>query len=210
MVRPIQPDKPTIRYVDTEEESTLYIDEAQAMQAWEEELMRKSADLLCEFGDTFLEVGLGMGFSALHIANHPGTKSHTVVEKYPEVTELLRKRLGQDFPKNLTVVHADIFDYVETIEPERFDGIFFDPELPSGTLGRPEIADAFMPKLLRGLRRGGAFIPFFTVEPALDDWYLRFFKRIVVVRHPFEAYENTNYTFGVKHGDAFIQAFIKE
>jgi predicted O-methyltransferase YrrM len=51
-------------------EVTLYIDGNQAMQAWEHDLMVELADLLYQYGCEFLEVGLGLGISALRIAQH--------------------------------------------------------------------------------------------------------------------------------------------
>jgi hypothetical protein len=86
---PNQPENPEIQLVETTSgEVTLAIDGGQAMQAWELELMHETADILCTYGSVFLEVGLGLGLSALRIASNPGTKRHVVVEKYPRVTEL--------------------------------------------------------------------------------------------------------------------------
>jgi predicted methyltransferase len=205
-----QPEHPQIEWVTEGDEQTLYIDGAQAMQAWEEELMHISADLLCEYGDTFLEVGLGMGFSALRIASHPGTRRHTVVEKYQPVIDLFLARHEGPLPESLHVVHADIFEYVEALAPESLDGIFFDPEFPSPqAFDDPQVL-AFYPRLFRALRPGGAFIPFFSVEPVLKERYLPFFSKIVVLKRSFEAYPDTNYTYGVTEGEAFIQCFVKE
>ena len=77
-----QPENPAIELIeDTSGETTLYIDGGQAMQGWERDLMWRSADLLCTYGSSFLEVGLGLGLSALRIASHPSTRRHVVVEK---------------------------------------------------------------------------------------------------------------------------------
>src|SRR5262249_42701979 len=74
---------PDIRLVETTEgEVTLSIDGHQAMQAWERDLMWAAADQLCTFGSEFLEVGLGLGISALRIASNPTTRRHVVVERY--------------------------------------------------------------------------------------------------------------------------------
>jgi predicted methyltransferase len=205
-----QPEDPKIEWVDEGGEQTLYIDGAQAMQAWEDELMRISADLLCEHGDTFLEVGLGMGFSALRIASNPGTRRHTVVEKYQPVIDLFLGQHPDPLPESLHIVHADIFEYVDTLPPESVDGIFFDPEFPSPKdFDDPQVM-AFYPRLFRALRPGGAFVPFFSVEPVLKERYLPFFSKIVVLKRPFKAYADTDYTYGVTEGEAFIQCFVKE
>ncbi|MEV4899625.1 methyltransferase domain-containing protein, partial [Nonomuraea sp. NPDC055795] len=114
---------------DEKGEVTLYIGEVQAMQGWERSLMWRSADLLCERGGEFLEVGLGLGYSALRIAGRADTYRHTVVEKHPKVIELFREA-NPDVPATLEIVEADFFDYVDTLRPESYDGVFFDPELP--------------------------------------------------------------------------------
>jgi predicted methyltransferase len=205
-----QPENPDIKLVDEDGEITLYIAGAQAMQAWEEELMHKSADLLCEYGDTFLEIGLGLGLSALRVAANPGTKSHIVVEKYQRVIDLFIERQPGPLPEPLKIVRADAFEYVETLEQGSLDGIFFDPELPFGTYDDPEVVDGLLPRLFQALRPGGAFIPFFSVEPVLKDRYFRFFNKVLLIKHPFKTYANTNYTHGIIEGDAFIQCFVKD
>src|SRR6266542_4185269 len=129
--RPLQPENPTIELVtDDEGETTLYIDQRQAMQAWERDLMRRSADILCAHGSEFLEVGLGLGISALHIAQHPATRRHVVIEKYQEVIDLFRVA-HPVLPPALDIVCADFLDAMQTIEPASVDGIFFDPFLPA-------------------------------------------------------------------------------
>ena len=205
-----QPENPDIELIDQAGEVTLYIAGVQAMQAWEHELMQKSADLLCEYGDTFLEVGLGLGISALRIAGNANTISHTVVEKYPQVIDLFLERQPNPLPETLRIVKADIFEYVATLEPESLDGIFFDPEFSPGMLDDRALMGEFMPLLLRGLRQSGVFIPFFSVKPVLIDRYTGFFNRIAVTKVRFETYGNTNYTDNVKQGDAYIQCFIKD
>jgi len=205
-----QPTDPEIRLVDEAGEVTLYIAGAQAMQAWETQLMHRAADLLCTYGDTFLEVGLGLGFSALRIARNPGTKQHTVLEKYTPVIQLFLDRQREPLPECLEIVPADIFDYIHQAEPESVDGIFFDPEFPPGMLDDRAVMDELVPGMLRLLRRGGAFIPFFSVTPVLIDRYVRFFNKVFVAKYPFETYANTNYTGGIKRGEAFIQCFIKD
>ena len=87
-----QRENPEIKLVESNEEVTLYIDDGQAMQGWESALMWESADILCGYGSEFLEVGLGLGISALRIAANPATRHHTVIEKFPRVIELFRER----------------------------------------------------------------------------------------------------------------------
>jgi len=204
---PDQPENPEIQLVETTSgEVTLAIDGGQAMQAWELELMHETADILCTYGSVFLEVGLGLGLSALRIASNPGTQRHVVVEKYPRVTELFYERNPQ-VPASLEIVHADIFAYVQSIPEASFDGIFFDPALPPPLWDDPGLWDAFVPTLVRALRPGGAFIPFFTTSPELRWQFVRFFDRVIVERRPFSTYPSTHYTTATS-GDAYIQCFI--
>lgn len=198
-----------IEIVEERGETTLYIGEVQMMQAWEDELMFKSGDLLCEFGDTFLEVGLGLGLSGLHIARHPNTRSHTVVEKYQKVIDLFHQR-HPELPESLHIVHADILDYAETLAPDSLDGIFFDPELPPEINDNWDAMGRLVLRLKEAIRPGGVFIPFFAVEPIIKEKYMRYFHRALIVKHPFATYANTNYTGDIHSGNAYIQAFIKE
>ena len=92
MIAAGQPENPRIELVGTNGEVSLLIDGEQAMQAWERELMNESADILCTNGSEFLEVGLGLGISALRIAHNPRTRRHVVIEKYPAVIDLFHAR----------------------------------------------------------------------------------------------------------------------
>ncbi|MFD0385337.1 hypothetical protein ACFQ2B_32895 [Streptomyces stramineus] len=103
--------KPAIELIDNDGEVTLSIGGEQAMQAWERELMWASADMLCEYGRDFYEVGLGLGLSALRIAENPATRSHAVLELFDEVEELFRDR-HPHLPGNLTVERGDFFQRV--------------------------------------------------------------------------------------------------
>jgi spermidine synthase len=203
-----QPDDPEVMLIEDEGgEVTLQIDGRQAMQAWERDLMWESADLLCGYGSRFLEVGLGLGLSALRIAEDPRTRHHTVVEKYSKVVELFRQR-HSNLPDTLEIVVADFFEYVETLEPSSLDGIFFDPAIPGDVANDEGLWDRVMPFVAHSLRTGGAFIPFFSTRPALRWPFYKYFSRCTVERRPFSAYATTNYTFGTE-GDAYIQCFVK-
>lgn len=198
---------PEIRLVEQDGEVTLFIDDHQAMQGWERELMTASADILCTYGTNFLEVGLGLGLSALHIARHPNTRRHIVVEKYGEVIDLFRQRHAE-LPAALEIVEADFFDYVELLEPSSLDGIFFDPWLPRDLANDEALWRRVMPSAVRALRPGGAFVPFFTTRPELKWPFYEFFDRVVVEKRPFLAYPTTEYTHGTS-GNAYIQCFVR-
>lgn len=217
--REVQRDDPDIALVTgSGGELTLLIDDVQAMQAWEHDLMCRAADLLCERGTDFLEAGLGLGISARHIAGRPNVRRHVVVEKYPKVIELFRQE-NPDPPKELRIVRADFFDFVDSLREDSVDGVFFDPELPKDVFEDRDLLDAFMPKLLRALRPGGRFVPMFAVDGGVPDAatcttspgamverYLRFFDRVVLERLPYIAYADTEYT-PARTGDAFVLCF---
>jgi predicted methyltransferase len=203
-----QQENPEIKLVESNEEVTLYIDDGQAMQGWESALMWESADILCGYGSEFLEVGLGLGISALRIAANPATRHHTVIEKFPRVIELFRER-NPSPPPTLEIVHADFFEYIQRMEPESLDGIFFDPYLVPVSLWDDEaLWMDVMPAVTRALRRGGVFIPCFSTRPVLRWQFVHHFDRIVVERRSYASYETTDY---VKKdtGDAYIQCFVR-
>jgi spermidine synthase len=202
--KPKQSESPSIDLVtDPDGATTLYIDDGQAMQAWEIDLMHRSADILCAYGSEFLEIGLGLGLSALRIATHPNTRRHVVVEKYQEVIDLFVAH-HPDLPETLTIVRADFLDYIKAIEPASVDGIFFDPYLPEKMRNDTSFWDRVMPVMTRALRPGALFIPCFTTRPVLG--WIDYFERVSVERQPFIAYDSTEYTY-MTAGDAFIQCY---
>lgn len=200
-------DNPAIEYVRTTTgETSLLIGGGQAMQGWETNLMWESADLLCGFGSEFLEVGLGLGISALRIAANPTTRRHTVIEKYARVIELFHEH--NRAPDNLHIVHADFLDYIERLDPASIDGVFFDPYLPQDQWDDPALWNRVMPLFTRALRTGGAFIPCFATRPVLKWQCTPFFDRVIVERRSFAIYGSTNYAPS-ETGDAYIQCFVK-
>ena len=202
-----QRNNPKIKLVEEDGgEVTLYIDGGQAMQAWETELMKESAEILCTYGSEFLEVGLGLGISALHIAKHPNTRKHVVVEKYQRVINLFNNRHAS-LPRSLEIQRADFFKLLPKLEPSSLDGIFFDPYLPFPMRGDKKLWDEVLPLIIRALRPGGAFLPCFTTRPVLD--WIDYFDHAIVERRPFTAYSTTEYTYYGTSGDAFIQCYVK-
>ncbi|MBF6048512.1 methyltransferase domain-containing protein [Streptomyces sp. NRRL B-1677] len=202
------PPPPPIKLVEKDGEVTLSIGGEQAMQAWERDLMWASADMLCEYGRDFYEVGLGLGLSALRIAGNPATRSHTVLELFGEVEDLFRAR-HPDLPGNLSIERGDFFRCIFELPSESIDGMFFDPALDMDVWTDKELWARTMPEVVRVLRPGGVFIPFFSTKPELRWQYLPHFRSIRVERHPYTAYETTEYTYGTS-GDAYIQCFRKD
>lgn len=203
-----QPESPEINLVETNDEVTLYIGDGQAMQGWEQALMWESADILCGFGSEFLEVGLGLGISALRIAANPATRRHTVIEKFPKVIELFRER-NPSPPAPLEIVEADFFEYIHQMKPESVDGIFFDPYLvPVSLWDEEELWMKVMPAVTRTLRQGGVFIPCFSTRPVLRWQFVHHFDRIMVERRSYASYATTDYVTR-NSGEAYIQCFIR-
>ncbi|MCA1692433.1 MAG: class I SAM-dependent methyltransferase [Actinobacteria bacterium] len=203
-----QPVDPDIELVETDTgETTLLIDGGQAMQAWEQDLMWRSSDLLCEYGSEFLEVGLGLGISAIRIASNPATRHHIVVEKYRRVIELFHER-NPIRPPALQVVEADIVDYIHTLAPGRLDGIFFDPYFPPAMRDDEQLWKELVPAMRRALRLGGVLLPFATTRPVLRWQFTPYFARVIVEKCRFTAYRRTNY-MRFNEGEAYIQCFVK-
>jgi predicted methyltransferase len=194
-----------VRYLVEGDEETLVIGQGQAMQRWEAELMEYSADLMCSNGTEFLEVGLGFGFSALRIARRAGTRSHVVIEKFPEVIKAFDNQ-HPDRPASLEIRLGDIFDVVDDLAPTSFDGIFFDPALRMSVWEDEALWADFAPRLVRCLRPEGVLVPFFTTRPVLRPQFAGLFHEVHVYRRPYEAYASTIYTYG-RRGDAFVQVY---
>ncbi|MGW8953946.1 class I SAM-dependent methyltransferase [Streptomyces sp. NPDC055709] len=199
---------PEVALIENNGEVTLSIGGEQAMQAWERDLMWASADMLCRHGQDFYEVGLGLGLSALRIAENPATRSHTVLELFDEVEQLFREE-NPEPPATLSIERGDFFQRVFELPNESIDGMFFDPALDMDVWKDEELWRRTMPEVVRALRPGGVFIPFFSTKPELRWQYLPHFRVIHVERHPYTAYDTTEYTYGTS-GEAYIQCFFKD
>jgi spermidine synthase len=193
-----------IEFVATGTETTLLIDGAQAMQGWEDDLMRRSADVLCEHGSEFLEVGLGLGLSALHIAAKPTTRRHVVVELHQPVVDHFLAA-NPDPPAALEIVLAEFSALLPTLPPASVDGIFFDPYLPAATRNDPAFWNAVMPPMIALLRPGGVFVPCFNTRPYFH--FLHYFDHATIERRHYASYPQTTYT-AAACGDAFIQCYF--
>jgi len=73
-------------------------------------------------GDVFI-AGLGIGLIVLPIQDKEEVKSITILEKYPEVIELVGKQLPLNSKVN--IIQGDVFEY-EFPKGTKFDTIYFD------------------------------------------------------------------------------------
>jgi spermidine synthase len=193
-----------IEFSENADETTLLIEGGQAMQGWEEDLMRRSADILCRHGSEFLEVGLGLGFSALHIAGQPTTRRHTVIELHrPVIDHFIARTPG--LPAALQIIQGDFFAMLPTLPPASVDGIFFDPYLPAETRNDPAFWNEVVPPMMALLRPGGVFVPCFTTRPYF--LFLHFFEHAIIERRRYTTYPQTAYTVATS-GYAFIQCYF--
>lgn len=145
-----------------------------------------SADVLCQFGSSFVEAGLGLGLSALHIARHPNTQRHIVVEFYDEVIRLFRER-NTSWPSSLQIVRGDFFEYIRSLQPSSWTACSSIRALPEPTRSDEPFWDEMVPVMVRALRPGGALIPFFSTVPVLRWQYVPHFERVIVLPRTFTA-----------------------
>ena len=95
--------------------------DAEVMMDWEDSLMKRHAEVVCENGGDILEIGFGMGMSANYIqAQNPN--SHTIVEIHPQVIEKLEE-WAADKP-NVIVVKGSWYDKLGDLGI--YDGVFYD------------------------------------------------------------------------------------
>jgi len=98
----------------------------EVMMDWEDAIMKKSADYVCENGGDILEIGFGMGIAANYIQAN-SINSHTIVENHPQIIEKA-KAWASDKP-NVTIIESDwntVKDKRRKICLATYDGIFYD------------------------------------------------------------------------------------
>ena len=107
-----------------EEDKIYYIDngeELQVMMSWEDDIMKASADYICENGGDILEIGFGMGMAASYIqANN--INSHTIIEIHPQVIEKA-KAWAKD-KSNVIIIEGDWYNIKDSLST--YDGLFYD------------------------------------------------------------------------------------
>ena len=108
-----------VEYIDN---SLRYVDcKSMIMHSWEDDLMRRKAEFVCEQGGDILELGFGMGISANYIQKQK-INSHTICEIHPKVVQELN--IWKQDKNNVIVLEGDWYDNV--VNMDRYDGILFD------------------------------------------------------------------------------------
>lgn len=93
----------------------------EVMMSWEDPLMKRHAEVVCENGGDILEIGFGMGIAADYIqAQNP--KSHTIVESHPQILEKLKQWAADK--TNVNIVEGKWYDLKEQLDS--YDGVFYD------------------------------------------------------------------------------------
>ena len=114
-----------------EEDKIYYTDEGttfEVMMNWEDDIMKASADYVCENGGDILEIGFGMGISAGYIQAND-INSHTIIENHPQVIE--KAKTWAEGKSNVTIIEGDWYDVKDSLST--YDGIFYDTWADSNT-----------------------------------------------------------------------------
>jgi len=93
------------------------------MDIGENFLMKKTAELLINENDDFLEIGFGMGMLA-DFAQEKNLKSHTIVEGHPIVYEKLLE--WSKNKKNVIPIFGDWYSVIDLIKQKNYDSVYFD------------------------------------------------------------------------------------
>ena len=96
-------------------------DEWEVMMDWEDPLMAASAAYVCEGGGDILEIGFGMGISAMYIQSHT-INSHTIIENHPQI--IPKAHAWAADKSNVTIIEGSWYDVRDTLST--YDGLFMD------------------------------------------------------------------------------------
>lgn len=93
------------------------------MMKWEEPLMSKHSEIVCQNGGDILEIGFGMGLSANFIQSH-SINSHTIIEINPQIYEIASEWAKDK--NNVTIIKGDWYSIMSSMDENTFDGVFYD------------------------------------------------------------------------------------
>jgi protein-L-isoaspartate O-methyltransferase len=95
--------------------------EMQVMMDWENVVMEKSANYICQNAGDILEIGFGMGIAADYIQANT-INSHTIVENHPQIIEKAKAWAANK--NNVTIIEGDWYTVKDSLST--YDGIFYD------------------------------------------------------------------------------------
>ena len=107
-----------------EEDKIYYVNEGttfEVMMDWEKPLMSASAAYICENGGDILEIGFGMGISAVYMHSH-SISTHTIIENHPDV--IPKAKEWANGKSNVTVITGSWYDVKDSLST--YDGLFYD------------------------------------------------------------------------------------
>lgn len=145
-----------------EEDMIYFLDRSgkryEVMMSWEDDLMKASADFICQNGGHILEIGFGMGISANYIQQN-NILSHTIVENHPDI---IPKALAwaQNKP-NVTIVQGGWYDNLSNLSI--YDGIFYDTY---GDSDHKHFATS-----ITQLTKLGTLLTFWNINPSPSNVY---------------------------------------
>ena len=102
------------KIVDTETD-------VEVMMSWEDPIMERTAEYVCQSKGDILEIGFGMGICSDYIQAQ-GVNSHTIVEIHPQIIDKLK--LWASGKSNVTIVEGDWYVVKDSLGT--YDGIFLD------------------------------------------------------------------------------------
>ena len=103
-----------------EDTRIIHESECEVMMSWENPIMEKRAEFICQSKGDILEIGFGMGMCSDYIQAQ-GVNSHTIIEIHPQVIEKLN--VWASNKSNVTVIEGD-WNSVGGLGT--YDGIFID------------------------------------------------------------------------------------
>ncbi len=95
----------------------------EVMMDWEDPLMLKTAQYICQNGGDILEIGFGMGICSDYIQSYD-IKSHTIIEIHPQIIEKLKD--WAEGKNNVNIIEGDWYT-VKNLET--YDAVFIDTYL---------------------------------------------------------------------------------
>tara|TARA_Y100000592_G_C5338028_1_gene252793 strand:+ start:57 stop:683 length:627 start_codon:yes stop_codon:yes gene_type:complete len=101
-------------------EDSIMNGDAIVMHKWEDLMMKKHAEVVCQNGGDILEIGFGMGISADYIQTQD-INSHTIIEQDKQIYEKLLE-WSKDKPNVKTIFG----DWITNLPEQKFDGVFRD------------------------------------------------------------------------------------